>query len=130
MDGTLFPRASCAHCIDSVDTPNAVLLHGGEGWPGAKKVELMERREGNANEVPCAGGLGEGGLGLELGGHAAEAVEAVEGDVRDVAHVGGPPDLHPLLLAAADGLVLLLAAPAAAVNVHVVFGAPLEHHFF
>jgi hypothetical protein len=65
-------------------------------------------------KVPCAGGLGEGGLGLELGGHAAEAVEAVEGDVRDVAHVGRPPDLHPrlLLLAAAGDLILLLAAAA------------------
>jgi hypothetical protein len=55
-----------------------------------------------------------GGLGLEFGGHAAEAVEAVEGDVRDVAHVGGPPDLHPRLrlLAAAGDLILLLAAAA------------------
>jgi hypothetical protein len=55
-----------------------------------------------------------GGLGLEFGGHAAEAVEAVEGDVRDVAHVGGPPDLHPRLrlLAAAGDLIILLAAAA------------------
>uniref|UniRef100_A0A0E0PD15 Uncharacterized protein n=1 Tax=Oryza rufipogon TaxID=4529 RepID=A0A0E0PD15_ORYRU len=33
----------------------------------------------------------------KVGGEAEEAAEAVEGDVGDVPHVRGPPDLHPLL---------------------------------
>lgn len=33
-------------------------------------------------------------LDLELDGEAEEAMEAVEGDVRHVAHVRRPPDLH------------------------------------
>ncbi|CAD5185487.1 unnamed protein product, partial [Musa acuminata subsp. malaccensis] len=42
---------------------------------------------------PCAGGSA-GNLRLELHGQPEESVEAVEGDVADVPHVGMPPDIH------------------------------------
>ncbi|RZR81588.1 hypothetical protein BHM03_00007844 [Ensete ventricosum] len=61
---------------------------------------------------PCAGSSA-GNLRLELDGEAEESVKPVEGDVGDVPHVGGPPDLHRVETLVAAPL-LRLAVPSGA----------------